>query len=88
MRCFIVNYAKITSGFMHLLKDGVPFTWDEIAQAYFDALNKSLIYAPLLSPLDYSKYFVLYMDTSEYTIGMVLVQEDDISQEHVVYYIS
>lgn len=26
---FIVNYTKITKGFMCLLKKGVPFIWDE-----------------------------------------------------------
>jgi len=39
LRYFIVNYAKITKGFMCLLKDGVPFIWDEIAQALFYALK-------------------------------------------------
>jgi hypothetical protein len=29
---FIVNYAKITKGFMHLLKKRVPFIWDDRAQ--------------------------------------------------------
>jgi hypothetical protein len=31
LRCFIANYAEITKGFMHLLKKGVPFCWDEVA---------------------------------------------------------
>jgi len=58
---------------MHLIKDGVPFIWDEIAQDSFDALKKALILAPLLSPPDYSKDFVLYLVASESTIGVVLV---------------
>jgi hypothetical protein len=29
---FIVNYVEITKGFMHLLKKGVPFVWDDQAQ--------------------------------------------------------
>jgi len=83
-----MNYAKITKGFMRLLKDGVPFIWDEISQASFDALKQALISAPLLSSPDYSKDFRLYLVASESTIGVVLVQEDDVSQEHAVYYIS
>ena len=39
---FIVNYAKITKGFMRLLKKGVPFLWDDFSQRSFDALKKSL----------------------------------------------
>jgi hypothetical protein len=31
LRRFIVNYANITKGFMHLLKKDTPFIWDERA---------------------------------------------------------
>ena len=48
LRCFIVNYAKITKGFMHLLKQDTPFVWDETAQLAFEALKKDLLSAPLL----------------------------------------
>ena len=39
LRCFIVNYDKITKGFMHLLKHDTPFVWDETAQLAFEALK-------------------------------------------------
>ena len=48
LRCFIVNYAKITKGFMHLLKQDTPFVWDETAQLTFEALKKALLSTPLL----------------------------------------
>jgi len=32
LRRFIANYAKITKGFMCLLKKGVPFLWDDFVQ--------------------------------------------------------
>jgi hypothetical protein len=35
LRCFITNYAKITKGFMNLLKKDVPFHWDKVAQHSF-----------------------------------------------------
>jgi len=73
---------------MCLLKYGVPFVWDEITQASFDALKQDLISTPLLNPPDYSKDFVLYLVASQSTISVVLVQEYDVSQEHVVYYIN
>ena len=47
-----------------------------------------MLSAPLLRPLDYSHDFILYLAASESTIGVVLVQEDDKLQEHVVYYLS
>jgi len=83
-----VNYDNITKGFMHLLKDGVPFIWDETTQASFDALKQALISSPLLSLPDYLKDFLLYLVAFESIIGVVLVQEDDVSQEHIIYYLS
>ena len=43
---------------------------------------------PYLHPLDYHRDYFLYLDTSDATIGMVLVQGDDSRNEHVVYYLS
>jgi hypothetical protein len=87
-RRFITNYAKITKGFMRLLKKGVPFCWDEATQCSFEALKRALTSSPLLWPPNYNKYFLLYLVTAESTIGMVLVQEDDLLEEHVIYYLS
>jgi hypothetical protein len=81
-----VNYATITKGFMHILKEDTHFIWDERAQESFDDLKKSLVSAPLLKPPNYSRDYLLYISASEDTIGMVLVQEDDELHKHVIYY--
>jgi hypothetical protein len=73
---------------MCLLKKDVPFHWDEAAQHSFEALKHALMTAPLPWPPNYNKYFLLYLDTTESTIGMVLVQEDDFLSEYVIYYLS
>jgi len=88
LRRFIANYAKITKGLMHLLKMGVPFHWDEAAQRSFKALKCALTSSPLLQSPNCNKDFLLYLVTAELTIGMVLVQEDDMLKEHVIYYLS
>jgi hypothetical protein len=72
---------------MHLLKKDVPFHWDESAQRSFEALKHALTSTPLLRPPNYNKYFLLYLATTESTIGMVLVQEDDFLSEYVIYYL-
>jgi hypothetical protein len=84
---FVSNYVKITKGFMSLLKKRVPLCWDEVAQRSFEASKHALKSTPLLSPLDYGKDFLLYLVATESIIGMVLVQEDDMLQEHAIYYI-
>ena len=62
--------------------------WDETAQLIFEALKKSLLSTPLLHPPYYYRDFILYLATSESTIQVVLVQEDDKLQDHVIYYLS
>jgi hypothetical protein len=85
---FIPNYAKITRGFTRLLKKDSEFIWDTVANNSFEALKLSLTRAPLLFPPNYSRNYFLYLAASEYTIGMVLIQEDDAHDKHVIYNLS
>ena len=88
LRRFVFNFANLNRGFMRILKKDTPFYWDEQAQESFDALKRALASAPVISPPDYSHDFLLYVAASMETIGMVLVQEDEELQEHVIYYLS
>jgi hypothetical protein len=72
---------------MRLLKKGVPLCWDEANQRSFEALKHTLTCSPLLNPLDYGNDLLLYLASVEYTIGILLVQEDDMIEEHVIYYL-
>ena len=58
---------------MCLLKKDTPFSWDEQAYESFDALKQALASAPVISPPNYSRDFLLYVVASMETIGMVLV---------------
>ena len=73
---------------MCLLKKEVPLIWDDFTQLSFDSLKKVLTFSPLLSPPNYRREFLLYFAAAESTIVMVLVQEDDGFNEHVIYYLS
>jgi hypothetical protein len=73
---------------MHLLKKYVPFYWDDAAQCSFKELKHALTTAPLLRPPNYNKDFLLYLVAAKSTIDMVLVQEDDLFSEYVIYYLS
>jgi hypothetical protein len=73
---------------MCLLKKRVPFIWDDWAQRSFNALKVALASTPVISPLNYQEDFFLYLVASDTTIGMVLVQTNDVHMEHVVYYLS
>ena len=71
-----------------MLKQNIPFFWDEIADRSFDALKHVLTHAPLLPPPNYNQDYFVYLAASHSTIGMVLVQEDESHTEHVIYYLS
>lgn len=71
-----------------MLKKRVPFIWDDWAQWSFDALKDDLISTPVISPPNYQEKFLLYLVAYVTTIGMVLVQDDTIHIEHVIYYLS
>ena len=53
LHCFIPNYVGLAIGFTRLLKQGMPFAWDEVTQKYFDDLKAILINSPLLHIPDY-----------------------------------
>ena len=61
--------------------------WDDQAQRSFDALKHALVSAPLLSAPDYSRDFLLYLEASPSSLGMVLVQVHNDDSEHVIYYL-
>jgi hypothetical protein len=50
-------------------------------------LKLSLTHTPLLFPPNYNWDYFLYLVASDYTIAMVLVQEDYSHDEHVIYYL-
>jgi len=85
---FIPNYAELMLGFTRILKKGSKFVWDTTTNKAFKALKLTLTRTPLLFPPDYSRYYFLYLAASDSTISMVLVQEDDLHEEHVIYYLS
>ena len=87
LRRFIPNYAELAKGYTRLLKKDVPFDWDQVAQASFDALKESLVKASLMYAPDYLRDFNMYLAAADTTIAMVLVQEVD-GIEHPIYYLS
>jgi hypothetical protein len=72
---------------MHLLNKDTLFIWDERSQQSFDALKKYFVSMPLLNPPDYNKDYLLYIFVFKGTVGMVLVEEDDVIHEHIIYYL-
>jgi hypothetical protein len=88
LRRFVPNYTTHVHGFLRLLRPDIPFQWDELAQTTFDDLKSALSNAPLISPLDYDRDYILYLSSSTVSVTGVLVQLGDDEREHAIYYIS
>ena len=74
--------------FQQVVKTEDSILLDEVADRSFDALKNALTHEPLLHPPNYNQDYFLYLATSDSTIGMVLVQEDEFHGELVIYYLS
>jgi hypothetical protein len=74
-RRFIKHYGMISKPLTQLLKKGVSFQWSPQANQAFQLLKDSLVQAPVLRILDFSKTFVIETDASDMGMGAVLMQE-------------
>lgn len=59
-----------------------------MTQKDFDALKDVLVWASLLYPPNYQRDYFLYLIAVVTTIVMVLFREDDLRDEHPIYYLS
>ena len=76
-RKFVKDYAKIAQPLNNLLKKDTKFQWNEDCENAFNVLKTKLIEAPILRYPEFDKEFILSVDSSEYSIGFVLSQEQD-----------
>ena len=51
----------MAKGFKWLLKKGIPFHWDQVAQSYFDVVKNTLVWASLMYPPNYQSDYFLYI---------------------------
>ena len=85
-RKFIKNFAQIANPLFNLLKKDVSFVWSDKCNIAFERLKKSLTIAPVLSPPDYSKPFIIRTDASRDGLGGVLLQVKENSIESPIYF--
>jgi len=72
-RKFIYNFAQIAYPLFQLLKKDVPFIWSEDCTVAFEELKNKLVSAPILTPPDYKKTFIIRTDASRTGLGDVLL---------------
>ncbi|XP_065050258.1 uncharacterized mitochondrial protein AtMg00860-like [Musa acuminata AAA Group] len=73
-RCFIVGYPKHATLLTELLKKEQPWRWSDKCEAAFQDLKATTVLVePVLKLLDYGEPFEVYIDTSYFAIGGVLI---------------
>ena len=73
---FIPNLAERAQPLRDLLKQNVPFVWQEDHQATFDALKQSISTESCLQYFDPTKATTIEVDASQKGLGACLVQDD------------
>ncbi len=87
-RAFAKNFASIASPLTWLLKEHIPFLWNDAQQQSFNTLKDVLTHAPILAFPDYSLPFTLCTDASALGIGAVLMKTEGSKRPHVIAYAS
>jgi hypothetical protein len=87
-RRFIAKFTELTTPITNLLSGKKKFCWTEEAQTAFDQLKAALTSAPVLQNPDFNRKFYLHCDASDYGVGAVLVQMNDLNEERPVAYMS
>lgn len=73
---FIPSLSDITAPRRKILKKNVLFHWDPEQQAALSILKKILTTTPVLALLDVNKSIELDVDSSQYGIGCILMQDN------------
>ncbi|XXG68190.1 hypothetical protein AAC387_Pa06g1334 [Persea americana] len=88
IRRFISNLSGKCRPFSRLMKKGVDFVWDAECEAAFQDIKSYLTKPPVLAVPTAGKPFILYTRALDYSLGALLVQENDGGKEAALYYLS
>ena len=82
-RWFIYMYAVIAKPIYGLI---TTFEWTDECKQSFEKLKTTLITAPIIKALDYSKAFHVHVDASAYAIGCILAQPGENQMDFPICY--
>jgi len=71
-RCFINNYAEVTSPLTRLTRKNKPWTWTIDCQVAFDNLKEAFTIAPILGHWDPESPMILETDASDRALAAIL----------------
>ncbi len=85
-RQYINRYADVAGPLYDTLKEEGPAIWEQAQQEAFNTIKNKLVTEPIRAYPNFNKPFKLYTDTSDISLEVVLVQDDDEGKERVIVY--
>ena len=89
---YIRRFISILDGRCHpfhrLMNKDVPFIWDEVCTNTFKSIKKYLMNPQVLQVPVLGHPLILYTTAQEYSLGVLLAQENDKGKEVAIYYLS
>ena len=87
-RRFIKGFSVIAQPLIALTRKDATFEWTTTAQKAYDLLKQAFTMAPVLLHPDPTKPFQVETDASDFAIGAILSQPDEVGVLHPVAYYS
>lgn len=87
-RRFIKDFSAISLPLFELTKLNKPFTWSARANEAFENLKIKLLSPPILRHPNLNKDFIIFSDSSGFSVGCTLAQKDDNNQTYAIAYAS
>jgi hypothetical protein len=86
-RKYIPHFASLSACLTDLLKKGAKWIGNDDREKAFLDIKSRLASRPILVPPDYSKQFIVAVDSSDLALGATLLQEKE-GLEHPICYLS
>ncbi|KAL0285726.1 UNVERIFIED_CONTAM: hypothetical protein Sangu_2766100 [Sesamum angustifolium] len=88
LRRFISNIAGSCQLFNHLMKNDVPFQWNEACDKPFKSIKSYIMKPPVLVAPVPGHPLILYVAAQERSVGILLAQKNDEGKDNALYYLS
>ncbi|KAL0352302.1 UNVERIFIED_CONTAM: hypothetical protein Scaly_1618900 [Sesamum calycinum] len=85
---FVSNLAGHCQPFSRLMKEDVPFQWDEACDKAFKSIKSYLMKPPVLVAPVPKRPLILYVAAQERSVGFLLALKNDEGNENALYYLT
>ena len=87
-RKFIKNFSDVVLPLTDLLRKEKKFQWSVVCEEACQKIKSILTKYPLLRSPGFTKPFALVTDASDFGVGSVLLQKDNLEEDHPIAYFS